>query len=356
MTRHTHLAAPEDGKEILRILESSAAKGKFELIYTRRPDAYESYMKEFGEARVFVSKYRDHVIGTCAEVIREVYINGKPTKAAYLCGLKKDADYAGGVGFGAEFMRLLPREDISFYYCSVVADNLEAQKAFEKKQRMMAMSPMGTYTTYILSPKIKIPCPKHDFVFRQANEGDALRLLEFLNEEGKWQDLFPVIRSLEDFYHLTYHDFYLLMEGDKILAAAALWDQSDYKQYIVKKYTGAAKLIRLLNPLLYTLGFTGIRLPKEGVPLKVPMLSFFLSRHDNETYYRILLSEIAREIRKVYPMFVIGLPKTHFATPIYEKLPTVSFDTKLYAMTFPWKASSEVKVNPNSLQPECGLL
>ena len=35
-----YFASPEDGKEILRILESSAAQGGIELVYTRRDDAY----------------------------------------------------------------------------------------------------------------------------------------------------------------------------------------------------------------------------------------------------------------------------------------------------------------------------
>ena len=56
MSDPRYAASAADGKEILRILESSAAQGGIELIYTRRPDAYESYKKESGEARVFVSK------------------------------------------------------------------------------------------------------------------------------------------------------------------------------------------------------------------------------------------------------------------------------------------------------------
>ena len=58
MNESKYAASASDGKEILRILESSAAKGNIELIYTRRPDAYESYRKESGEARVFISRSR----------------------------------------------------------------------------------------------------------------------------------------------------------------------------------------------------------------------------------------------------------------------------------------------------------
>ena len=58
MSDSKYTASPTDGAEILRILESAPAKGNIELLYTRRPDAYESYMKESGEAGV---SYNDAV-------------------------------------------------------------------------------------------------------------------------------------------------------------------------------------------------------------------------------------------------------------------------------------------------------
>ena len=155
MSESKYQATPADGKEILHILESSAAKGSIELIYTRRPDAYESYMKESGEARVFISRDGDRAIGTCAELIREVYIGGEMCRSAYVCGLKKDAHYDGGVGFGARFIRDLQRDDIDFYFCSVVAENTDARRMFEKSRRLLDIKQTVGYKTYILSPKSK---------------------------------------------------------------------------------------------------------------------------------------------------------------------------------------------------------
>lgn len=351
---HSHAASPEDGKAILRILESSAAKGSIELLYTRRPDAYASYMKEVGEARVFASKDSDRLIGTCAELVREVYIGGERAKAAYLCGLKKDADYAGGVCFDARFMRALQRDDIDFYYCSVIADNDNALAMFGKSRRILSMKPIGAYTTYILSPKVKLKAPKHSMHFRQANDADLPKLLSFLNSEGRKKDLFPVIDALEDLHDLSVSDFYLLTEGERIVAAAALWNQVGYKQYVVKKYRGLMRFARLANPLLSLLGY--IRLPKENEPLDFPMLSFFVSLDDNEDYYRVFFGEIKRVIAQKYGMFVIGLPKDHFAAKIFDRLPSIHFDTKLYAITFPWSKQAYKEVSTGKLCPECGLL
>ena len=354
MSESKYLASASDGKEILRILESSAAKGSIELIYTRRPDAYESYMKESGEARVFISRDGARAIGTCAEVIREVYIGGEVCRVAYVCGLKKDAAYNGGVGFGARFICGLQRDDIDFYFCSVVADNTHAQKMFEKSRRLISMKQMSGYKTYILSPKVRIKAPKHMLTFRQATETDRSMLIGFLNSEGKKKDMFPVIKNLDEFYNLSIEDFYLLLDGERIVATAALWKQTGYKQYVVKKYRGIMRLARMANPILSACRY--IKLPKENRPLDFPMLSFFISQNDDEGYYRMMLNEIKKEIASSYDMFVIGLPRDHFAAPMLDKLPSISFETKLYEIKFPWSEQPYKTPDPKKAFFECGLL
>lgn len=354
MSGSKYAATPQDGQEILRILESSAAKGNIELIYTRRPDAYESYKKDAKDARVFISRNGDRAIGTCAELIREVYIGGESRRAAYLCGLKKDAEYHGGVGFGARFIQGLQQDDIDFYYCSVVAENAEARQMFEKSRRLLSMQPISGYRTYILNPKIRINAPHHSFTFRQATEHDIEPLLTFLNAEGRKKDMFPVIRSLDDDYHLKAEDFYLLLDGTNILAVAALWKQTAYKQYVVKRYGTLMKLARLCNPLLSAMRY--IRLPKENEPLDFPMLAFFLCREDNTAYFRIFLHEITHEIAKSYRMFVIGLPDCHAAKPMMDRLPSIRFETEIYGISFPWSGQVYQTPDPSRLFLECGLL
>lgn len=349
-----YFASAEDGKEILRILESSAAQGGIELVYTRREDAWVSYMKEPGQAHVFVSKNGSRTVGTCAELVRQVYIGGEKCTAAYVCGLKKDAEYDGMVGFGPGFIPALQHDDVDFYYCSVVADNTEAQRMFAKNSRALSMRPIAEYKTYIFSPRVRVKAPSHALTFRQATQADLPALLEFLNTEGRKKDLFPVMESLEPFHGLTVDNFYLLLDGNHIVAVGGLWDQTDYKQYIVKKYHGMMKLARIANPLLSALGY--IRLPKENAPLNLAMLSFFLSKEDNRVFYRIFLKEIRREVAKSHAIFVLGVPKSHFAAPMLDKLPHICFETKLYEITFPWSSQAYKKADPNTICPECALL
>ena len=258
------------------------------------------------------------------------------------------------VGFGARFIRDLQRDDIDFYFCSVVAENTDARRMFEKSRRLLEMKQTVGYKTYILSPKVKVNAKKHSFTFRRATESDTDRLIEFLNAEGKKKDMFPVVKSFDAFYNLRAEDFYLLLDGENIIATTALWNQTEYKQYVVKRYGKIMKLARVFNPLLSA--FRYIKLPKENAPLNFPMLAFFLCKNDNTDNYLIFLDEIKREVSKKYGMFVFGLPDGHLARPYADKFPSISFETKLYEITFPWSEQTYKTPDPKKLFFECGLL
>ena len=57
-----------------------------------------------------------------------------------------------------------------------------------------------------------------------------------------------------------------------------------------------------------------------------------------------------------YGMFVFGLPDGHFARPFADKLPSISFETKLYEIKFPWSEQKYKAPDPQKAFFECGLL
>lgn len=346
-------ARPEEGETISRILDASTDNGLVDLLYTRRPDAYASYRKEPGEARVFVTRKDGVITATCAELIRNVYIGGEESKAAYICGLKKNPE-SDSSGIGPGFIRAFSRADIDFYFFGVLADNPKAKDMFEKENRLFTAKAFTSVKSYILSPRVRIKAPKHNYTFRRAEEADLPALLDFLDREGRKKDLFPVVRSLSDYHNLHIGDFCLLLDGEEILACGALWDSTDYKQYVVKRYHPLVKAARVLNPLIAALGF--VRLPKENEPLAFPMLSFLLPKDGNEDLFHIFLNEVRKEVQKQYGMYVFDLPEGHFARKRLDRLPGVSFTTRFYQIRFPWNGQTNKTVDPNRLSMESGLL
>lgn len=355
MSHITYLAEPKDGEKILEVLESSPAKGSIELLYTRRPDAYESYKKESNNSNVLVVKEDNEIIGTAAEIIRSAYIGGEKKTLGYVCGIKKNGNYQGNVNWGKVIIRNLVKDDIDCYFCSILDDNKSVQTMVEKKRRKTVnMNYIQGYTTYMLTPYFKFKVKDNGYEFRQADKNDEQDIINFLNSEGSKKEFFPVFEKINQFTNLNVEDFYILKNKGEIIATAALWNQVEYRQYIVKRYSGVMKFAKYLNPILKMLGY--IKLPKENEVINFPMLSFFITKDDNEEYYKAFLNNMNEIIKKSYGMFVIGTTKCSFANDIYKKLRSIHFDTRIYTIEFIIGNGKKHEIDKDKLWLECGLL
>jgi len=354
MSESSFFAKKEDGIEISRLLESPVDAGLIQAIYTRRPDAYESYMKEFGESRVFVFRKDSRVVGTCAQIIREVYVDGKVKRAAYICGLKKESGHNGFLSAGAGFLRTFIRPDIDLYYCAVISNNKDAMSKFEKIRGFMSVKCITAYDTYFVNPKVKTKEIKNSFTFRQASVKDTAAILDFLNTEGRKKDLFPVIRSLDGFYNLHIEVFYILEDDHEIKACGALWNTTSYKQLTITKLKGIMKLSRLFNPVLSLLSFPTLK--KENEPYDYPILSFYLSRDENKDYYEIFFHRIKEEVKKNYHVFAVGLTGNHPIASVVKKLPKISGESTIYEIGFLGRKEDHVPFDTEHIATEFALL
>ena len=325
-------AKKEDGKEISQLLESYAGNGLVVISYTRRPDAFESYMKESGEPYIYVQKDNNQIIQTCSMLVRKTYLSGEIKKTGYICGLKKNPNYAGYAINTLKLFNCFDDANLDLTYCCVLKNNDSFRSMIEKNRKILSVNKITEFKTFVFNPKQKIKAPKNQFTFRQATINDYDNLIAYLNEEGKKKDLFPVIESLEQFYNLKIEDFYLLLDEDKIICAAALWDVSSYKQYTIKKYNWFMKLLRVFNPLLSLLRY--IKIPKENTSIVFPFISFLVCKDDNLDYYQIFLKEISKRASLKYDLVGIAVAKNHFAFKYMNKLKKIDFESILYQLTF----------------------
>jgi hypothetical protein len=166
--------------------------------------------------------------------------------------------------------------------------------------------------------------------------------------------LFPVVKSFDDYYNLHIEDFYILEDDHEIKACAAIWNVSDYKQFTVINYKGPMKLARIFNPVLSLLKY--VKLPKENEPLNFPMLSFFLSKDDNEDCYKILFHRIKNEIKKNHEMFLVGLPHNHVIASVMKNLPKVTFESTIYEVRFSGQKDENISFDSENIYTESALL
>ena len=351
-------ASEKDGQEMLEIIEALPSKGIFELLYTRRPDAYSSYRKESDRVEIGVIRDGDGRIamqGAC--VIRDYYLNGESCSVGYLGGIRKRPDFKENI----DWMRMVfeARKQVSCdrFYCSILADNGLVMKYFKRKRKGIPQwEEVCDYTTYVINPRSiarkRWKLADDSLVFRRASQEDLPGIHEFLNREGRKHDFFTKISHLEqDFYGLRAEDCFLLERDEGIIAFAALWNQTDYRQYIVTKYNKPLNYMTRVDKLTRLLGY--VPFPRENQVLDFPQLSLFLVENDDLGIYRHFLHKISREIKHDTHMMVIGLPnKSPAKQEVLDRIRSLSFGSTLFFVDFSGK---EVRFD-HKLFIECGLL
>ncbi|MEE3343223.1 MAG: hypothetical protein VZS44_03945 [Bacilli bacterium] len=351
-------ATEKDGIEMLEIIESIPAKGAFELIYTRRPNAYLSYQKEGDRVNVGVIKDENGKIvlqGSC--IVNDYYLNNKVYPIGYVGGFRKRQDFHGKFNW----MELAVNDKVSnkcdLYYCSILSMNKHAKDVFTKKRNYMPnLEKICDYTTYIINPKIilrkKWLAKKNEYIFKKVTKKDLPNVYDFLHQEGSKYNFFPYITNIEkEFYNLHIDNCYIMLKNNKIVSFCGLWNQTDYKQYIVTKYNRPLNILTKLGKITETISY--IPMPKTGEVLDFPMLSFMLVENNNIELYKEFLYYLAQEIKKEYDIFVIGINNNSIINKeIYSKIRCLKFQSTLYFMNF---SNKKIK-HENDFYIESGLL
>lgn len=351
-------ANEKDGKEMLEIIESIPSKGMFELLYTRRPDAYSSYMKESDRVDIGVIRDNDQRIilqGAC--VTKDYYLNGKSYPIGYLGGVRKRPDSKekfSWIRMVADTNQYLPCD---MYYCSILDDNEHAKDVFlKKRENIPPFEMVCDYTTYIINPQAilrrKWNRSDEELIFRKACQSDLPRIHSFLNEEGRKYNFFPKIHDLEkDFYDLKIDNCFLLERNKEIIAFAALWNQCNFKQYVVAKYNKPLNYMKKLDKITQLLGY--IPFPKENEVLDFYHLSFFLVKDHDLEIYKFFLYRIANEMRDRTNILIIGINNENTVkNEVYDKIKSLNFKSSLFFINF-----TDEKISlDNELFIECGLL
>jgi hypothetical protein len=358
-------ATPDDSPELLAIIEESGAAGNIALLYTRRPDAYAS-LKHEGE-NVDIIVCRDHergaIVGFGSCAVRTVLINGHPTKIGYLFGLRVRQAYRKQYPLlhcGYEFLRESQRDRrLAFYINTILTENQSAQRLLGKPRRCMpTYMPCGGYEIYTFTTRKSRRSLPSAFYFRQATTADLPVLIQFLTEEGRRYQFFPVLTAQDltegRFPGLDIHQFYLLFDAqDQIVAAGVLWDQTGYKQYVAQGYHGLLKWLYPVSRWFPLFGFPA--LPVPGTILRFQTLSFWVVKDNHPDYFRAFLDQIL--VASNFPLLLVGVHERHPLRSLLRKRPHISYTSRLYLVH--WKEQQEaVDALDRTMIPylECGML
>jgi hypothetical protein len=349
-------AQPEDGAQILEILEESDFEGALSVLFTRRPDPYVSFKREGGQVDIVICRdtVQGRLVGVGAASINKMFVDGEPRDVGYLFGLRVRKDYRRRYPFlpygFAYLFSLDGHKNVPFYLTTILEENLEARRLFEKRRASMPVyRSIGDYITYILATGRKarqVP----GLIFRRAEAADLDPLIAFLSEQGRRYQFFPVVGK-EDIAGcgspVGLEDFSLVCDRDgRIVAAGALWDQRGYKQYVLKGYGGLFKVLYPFSFLLPLFGYP--RLAAPGSVLDLCTLSFWVVKDDDAGCFECLLGHISR-LARPFSYLVVGIDTRHPLRRVIERRPHLTYKSRMYLVHTREREHQGVPMDPDKV-------
>ena len=342
-------AKENNGVELKNLLETSSFNGDYELIYTKRPNAYNSVSKDSENFAIAIGKNKitNEICGMGICSINKMLVDGKGENIAYLSGFRRKSNVGGNI---IEMYRMLGdfcRNNIVKYtFTTILESNIHVRNMLTKKRKSMPdYIKIADYTVNIFKSKLK---KTKKYFCNKAVESDLENLKDFIKTESRGKLFFPNIDLDNGFFGLNYKDFYLLKNSDEeILACGILWNQTDYKQLIVKKYSLTYKLIKIAANFILKI-FNFPVLPEVNQIIDYSTLSFVLYKNDNEEYLHNFIGEISYQVKE--KMFVYGSTKA-----LSKKITPMKYKSFVYIVDWD-KNFNENDFKNKNIYIECGLL
>ncbi len=287
------VATADDDAAIRRLLRENPMPGEITLSFEREPDYFLGAKAGTADDRTIVAFENGRLIclGRCS--VRPRFVNGEVRRVGYLSDLRLDAAAQGRFDVlrrGYQFFHELQGDNpADFYFTSIAADNARSIRFLERGlPGMPAYDWLADFVTLLVpvprgavmrrrrahSARARLEANRCDCV--SGTERSGAEIVACLNAQAKQHPLAAAwtASDLQSFRKLglTPADFRLVLEGTKVVAAAALWDQRGFKQTVIRGYSPKLALSRrYLNFAAALFGTPG--LPALGSTLAHGFLS-----------------------------------------------------------------------------------
>ncbi|MEO7297193.1 MAG: hypothetical protein ABI042_01305 [Verrucomicrobiota bacterium] len=361
------LATQRDDAEIRRLLRENPMPGKISISLEREPDYFTDANLPGETKQTIIARENGRVVcvGNCA--IRQRFVNGESRRVGYLGGLRLDARQAGRFDIlrrGYEFFRELQSENpAEFYFTSIAAENIRAQKFFERSlPGMPCYEFIDEFVTILLSARSSRRESAH---FKNSERGTRnaefdQSLLKSAATNNRYQfgpdwtsEGLTSLQSLG----LRREDFCIVSEGVRIVSCASLWDQRQFKQTVIRNY---APWLAMARPTLNL--FARItrrpRLPAVGETLANAFVSHLAVVSEESNSLITLIAKLRgmaseRKIKFLTLGFAASDPRV---ATVQKQFRGREYRSRIYVVRWPEFGGAAAELDARPLAPEVALL
>jgi hypothetical protein len=328
------VASRGDDRGIRALVERQAMPGRISLALAREPDFSTGCLVTGDDHRILVARTAadGEVVGVACRSVRRLFLNGREQRVGYLGQLRVDERFRGRwlVSRGFSLLEQMHREDPQpAYLASIVEGNDQAVGVLVTKRRRSFPSfrEVAPYRTLALGLRRARPLLNGTETVVRGSDVALHELVDFLQTEGARHQLFP--SWTEDDLHqvgalgLSLDDVRVAVRGSAIVGVMALWDQSAYKQTVVRGYSG---WLRALTPIL----------PRAGAIVRHAYASLVcVSNDDPRIFGRLLRDMYCLARARGFQYLLVGLDARDPKLGVARAYPHYSYPSRLYFARWP---------------------
>ncbi|MDQ6802468.1 MAG: hypothetical protein M3041_16760 [Acidobacteriota bacterium] len=245
-------AAPSDDAGIRALMQRQAMPGRIRIAFAREPDFSRGCAVTGDEYQIVVARARDEIVGVACRSVRNVFFNGRETRLGYLGQLRVDDRFRGRwlVSRGFALLGEIDRRDpLPAYLASIVEGNDEASGVLVRKPRRSFpdFREVARYCTLAIRTGRSARATQ---TIMAGSLDQVPEIVRFLRTEGSRRQLFPVWTESQLLHldGLRIEDIRIVRRDGAIAGVMGLWDQSAYKQSVVRGYSGWMRIARPFLP------------------------------------------------------------------------------------------------------------
>jgi hypothetical protein len=363
------LATESDDPDLRRLLRENPIPGSISLSFEREPNYFNASAVEGAFHQTIVARESDsgNVIAFGNRSVRPLFVNGKVQDIGYMSQLRVNPVYGKGMylarGLASGFRKyreLHGDRRAPFYLMSVIEDNLPARRLLTSGlpgyPHAREYTRLFTYAVYPVRQKRDLPLPSSIQMIR-GDDTYAAAIVDCLNRNHARQQFAPhwtcdsLFRS-----NLSPADFFLAIDGDRVVGCLACWDQSAFKQTVVRGYSGSLKRWRKVINFLSRFGSVPY-LPEPNTPLRHSYACHLAIDNDDQFIFEALLRKIYNyNVEGHYSYFVIGLAESNPMRKVLETYRPLTYVSQLYLVDWDENGDLLKKIDNRIPAPEIALL
>lgn len=370
MSIEFRVADGSDGPELRRLLRENPLDGDIRVSLEREPDVFFAAKVEGDEHQTIVAhdRSRGRTIGMGSRSVYSGFLNGRPARIGYLSQLRLDREYRGRVPLlsrGYALIRSLRQADAPpFDITTITAGNSAARRLLSAGvDGLPAYQELEPFTTLAIpTSRRRRSSPPAGIRIERGSTGRLDAIVACLDRNRVRYHFAPRwtaddLRSPERSRGLDVRDFLVALREERVIGCLAVWDQSSFKQVVVRGYSGLMRRTRPLADLFARVaGAPGLPAPGQAMPHLY--LSHVAIDEDSAEIFDALFAAAYNAICARRRAWLIAgfAPRHPFLQALRKRYRAWSYSTVIYAVCWDDRCDAIASLDHRIPHLEVGLL